>query len=85
MQARHGLRSTLAPALRLVALAVVLAIPTTASAQDANFSFSVLDPGTGTFGYGFLTGTPTPWGSYTATTGTLFIVAGPATGNRHRR
>jgi hypothetical protein len=78
MQARHRFRSTLGLRPRLIALAVLLALPAGAGAQT--FTFTATDAGSGTFSYGVLEATPNGDGSYTATDGYLVVLSGPIAG-----
>jgi hypothetical protein len=66
--------------VRLIALALVLAWPTPASAADPTFTFTATDAASGTFSYGVLEAQANGDGTYTATGGYLVVISGPDVG-----
>jgi hypothetical protein len=79
MQARQPFGSALGYGFRLMALALALAWPARARA-DQTFILEASDPGSGTDSIAVLQATPNGDGSFTATSGCLFVFSGPNVG-----
>jgi hypothetical protein len=79
MLTRQAFGSVLGYSVRLMALALALAWPTRARA-DQTFVLGTVDPGSGTGSIAIVQATPNGDGSFNATSGSLCVLSGPTAG-----